>query len=149
MTQGRFLDASVFANDKDHEAEKLAIKQHYIRFEFPEGFAVIPFVEECRALNVLDVSEPDNFDFMFDITMQLLTGKPVVIIWDNGIKRVEMTKFQVTNRYMNLRGVDFLNSYPILMNWLVEMVAGLLGKKYPRSLDVIEALKSGNSDAMK
>lgn len=107
---------------------KLDVEFNRVLYEFPEGFSPIPLIEECRALNKLD-----DFDFMYDITMQLLVGKPVLIYLRGytGQKHL-MCKFIVTDRYMDLRGVDAINQFPILVNWMVRFVAGYLGKKYPR-----------------
>ena len=55
------------------------IQHNNILFEFPEGFTQLRLIEECRALNCLDVSDPDNFDMIYDITMQMLEGKAVFI----------------------------------------------------------------------
>lgn len=147
---GRFLDSSVLLNQQTEEIKREDIKQSRIRFEFPNGFTQLRLIEECRALNCLDVSDPDNFDFMFDITMQLLVGKAVFIYFmdDNEVKH-EIGKFVVTDRYMNLRSVDIIDEYPVLVNWLVEFIAGDLGKKYPRSLKSIQAKMSEREERMK
>lgn len=147
---GRFLDSTVLLNQQTEEIKREDIKQSRIRFEFPSGFTQLRLIEECRALNCLDVSDPDNFDFMFDITMQMLTGKAVFIYFmdDNEVKH-EIGKFVVTDRYMNLRSVDIIDEYPVLVNWLVEFIAGDLGKKYPRSLKSIQAKMSEREERMK
>ena len=140
VPNGIFLDSSVLEKKPVHEKQALEVKQDRIRFEFPDGFTQLRLIEECRALNCLDVSDPDNFDFMFDITMQLLTGKPVYIYFldSKGVKH-EVERFLVTDRYMNLRGVDFIDEYPVVVNWLVEFIAGELTKKFPRSLEDIRS----------
>jgi uncharacterized protein (DUF2164 family) len=86
---------------------------------------------------------------MYDITMQMLVGKIVVISFKEGSVRKELSRFVVTNRYMNLRGVDIIDQYPVLVNWLVEFIAGYLGKKYPRSLKDIQAKVSEREEHMK
>ena len=147
--QNVFLDASVLKAKQEEEVERIDVQQHKIRFEFPQGFSDIRLIEECRALNALDVSIPENFDFMYDITMQMLNGKVVFIYFvDNG-KKAEVARFVVTSRYMDLRGVPFINTYPIAVNWLVEFIAGYLGKKYPRSLKDIQAQVSEREELMK
>ena len=61
----------------------------------------------------------------------------------------ELSRFVVTNRYMNLRGVDIIDQYPVLVNWLVEFIAGYLGKKYPRSFKDYQATMSEREERMK
>ena len=124
---GAFLDASILRNKQVEEAIRYNVQQNNIRFEFPQGFEQLRLIEECRALNALDVSDPDNFDLMYDITMQMLTGKVVFVYFVD----------------------DDLVKYPVLMNWLVEFIAGMLGKKYPRSLKNIQATMSEREERMK
>ena len=147
--QGIFLDASVIKNKPVEEAIKLSVQQENIEFSFPDGFTQLRLIEECRALNALDMSDPDNFDLMYDITMQMLVGKIVVISFKEGSVRKELSRFVVTNRYMNLRGVDIIDQYPVLVNWLVEFIAGDLGKKYPRSFKDYQATMSEREERMK
>jgi hypothetical protein len=138
-----FLDYHVLEQKGRQIQWSLQVKQERIRFEFPDGFAQLRLIEECRALNCLDVSDPDNFDFMFDITMQMLVGKPVLIyFYDDTGNKHEVERFVVTDRYMNLRGVDFIEEYPVVVNWLVEFVSGELAKKFPRSLNDIRSKMS-------
>lgn len=146
MAQSVFLDASVLEEKEANVVKAIQVKQEYIRFEFPNGFETLRLIEECRALNCLDVSEPDNFDFMYDITMQMLTGKPVFIYFMSGADKVEVARFVVTNRYMNLRSVDFIDEYPVVVNWLVEFIAGELAKKYPHSLENIRSKMSARNE---
>lgn len=147
---GVFLDASVLRGNEIEDTVRYNIQHNNILFEFPDGFTQLRLIEECRALNCLDVSDPDNFDMMYDITMQMLVGKPVFIYFiDEKDEKHEVTKFVVTDRYMNLRGVDMIDEYPVLVNWLVEFVAGYLGKKYPRSLKDIQAKMSEREERMK
>jgi len=122
------LDASIMDAKEHHEAIKLDVELNRISFEFPGGLSTIPLIEECRALNSLD-----DFDLMYDITMQLLTGKPVRIFLKDykGDKHL-VAEFIVTDRNMDLRGVEFLNSFPVIVNWLAQFVADMLSKKYPR-----------------
>ena len=144
---GVFLDASVLKGKEQEERLKVSVQQEKIRFEFPTGFTQLRLIEECRALNCLDVSDPDNFDFMYDITMQMLVGKSVFIYFidDKGTKQ-EVERFLVTDRYMNLRGVDFIDEYPVVVNWLVEFIAGELAKKFPHSLEDIRSKMSARRE---
>lgn len=136
------LDASIFDDKPVREEVKLDVQYNRIRFEFPAGFADIDFLEECRALKALD-----NFDLMYDISMQMLVGKPLVIKMKSYEDEwVEVTKFQVTDRYMNLRGVDFLNAFPIVVVWLTEFIAEHLSKKYPLPSRLVPAKKSNEED---
>lgn len=144
-----FLDASILKGKQADEQTKIDVQQNKIRFEFPQGFSEIRLIEECRAINALDVSIPENFDLMYDITMQMLNGKVVFIYFMDGSKKVEVARFVVTSRYMDLRGVPFINSYPVTVNWLVEFISGYLGKKYPRSLEDIQARVSESEERMK
>lgn len=147
---GIFLDASLLQEKELNEVVKYNIQQNNIRFEFPDGFAQIRLIEECRALNALDITNPDNFDLMFDITMQMLIGKLVYIYFvDNREKEHEIGKFVVTDRYMDLRGVGIIDEYPVLVNWLVEFVASYLSKKYPRSFEECQERMSEREERMK
>lgn len=144
-----FLDASSIKEVHRDVVAKQNIQQNNIRFEFPNGFSELRLIEECRALNALDVTDPDNFDLMYDITMQMLNGKPVFIYYiDEKGKKNEVARFVVTSRYMNLRGVDLIDAYPVVVNWLVEFIAGYLGKKYPRSLSDIREQESERKERM-
>ena len=146
---GIFLDSSVLKGKDIEEAIKLEIQHNVIQFKFPDGFAQLRLIEECRALNALDVSDPDNFDLMYDITMQMLTGKVVEVIMKNDAGDKSLAQFLVTDRYMDLRGVPLIDEYPIVVNWLVEFIAGYLGKKYPRSLKDFQARMSEREERMK
>lgn len=147
---GVFLDSSVLRNNEMEEIIKYNIQQNNILFEFPEGFTQLRLIEECRALNCLDVTDADNFDLMYDITMQMLVGKSVFIYFvDDKEDKHEVSKFVVTDRYMNLRGVEFIDEYPIVVNWLVEFIASYLGKKFPRSLKDIQAKMSVREERSK
>lgn len=148
--QGAFLDASILRNKRVEEAIRYNVQQNSIRFEFPEGFTQLRLIEECRALNALDLENPDNFDLMYDITMQMLVGKVVFIYFiDDEADKHEIARFVVTDRYMNLRSIDIIDTYPCLVNWLVEFIAGYLGKKFPRSLKNIQATMSEREKLMK
>lgn len=146
---GIFLDASVLKSKDVDQKLRVSVQRENIEFSFPEGFTQIRLIEECRALNALDVSDPDNFDLMYDITMQMLVGKVVAISFKDGANKKELARFVVTDRYMNMRGVDIIDEYPILVNWLVEFIAGYLGKKYPRSFSDYQATMSVRRERMK
>jgi hypothetical protein len=144
-----FLDASILKGQQEDVQDKIDVQLSKISFEFPQGFTELRLIEECRALNALDVSDPDNFDLIYDMTMQMLTGKPVFIYFNEAGKKTEVARFVVTNRYMDLRGVPFICAYPIVVNWLVEFISGYLGKKFPRSLKDIRAKVSEKEELMK
>lgn len=146
---GVFLDAFVLRGKEQEEKLKVSVQQEKIRFEFPQGFTQLRLIEECRALNALDVSEPDNFDLMYDITMQMLVGKIVAIDFIEGNQKEEIARFVVTDRYMNMRSIDIIDEYPVLVNWLVDFIARYLGKKYPRSLKNFQATMSERKERMK
>lgn len=142
-----FLDASVLKDNRLEQVARLIVKRERIRFEFPDGFQKLSLIEECRALNATDVSKPENFDLMYDMTMQMLSEKPVRIHFiDDGGTSHMVSSFVVTNRYMNLRSVDFIDEYPVVVNWLVEWVAGMLAKKFPHSLEDIRGLMSARNE---
>lgn len=147
--QGVFLDASALRNREYVDVVKMDVQQNRIRFEFPDGLNQLRLIEECRAVNALDMSNPDNFDLMYDMTIQMLIGKPAFVYYIEDNKKVEMAHFVVTDRYMNLRSIDIIDEYPILVNWLVEFVAGMLAKKFPRSLNSIQAVMSERKERMK
>ena len=123
-----FLDASVLRGKERDKSVKLALKMDAMRFEFPAGINQdIPFIEELRALENID-----DDDFMYDITMQMLVGKRVLIqCRDLENKYHTVCDFIVTDRYMNLRGVPYLDKYPIVFLWLVDFMRNYLLKKYP------------------
>lgn len=137
------LDYSV----KDHHDLFMSIRSNIeankMVFEFPEGFADIPLIEECRAVS--EYGNPEAFDLLYDITMQFLAGKPVVIkMRDEKDVPVEVCSFMVTNRYMNLRGVEFLDSFPIVVMWMVDVIICSCTKKYPTLLQAEKARGSKN-----
>lgn len=124
------LDASIFDDHNTTEAVREDVEANRIVFEFPTGFSEIDLIEECRALNNLN-----DFDMMYDITMQLLTEKPVLIHmrkYTDSNEKALIAKFVVTGRYMDLRGVEIIRKYPVIVNWLVRQVSEFLLKKFPR-----------------
>jgi hypothetical protein len=121
------LDASVLDQAEAHKIVKEDVKQNRVEYVFPEGLNQVDLVEECRALTMLD-----DFDTMYDLTMQMLVGKPVKINLKNfDGPRTELCSFQVVDRYQNLRGVEAINEYPCLVTWLAEFIGAHLLKKFP------------------
>jgi hypothetical protein len=121
------LDASVLDRAETHEIVREDVKQNRIEYMFPDGINQVDLIEECRALTMLD-----DFDAMYDLTMQMLVGKPVVILIKglDGAK-AELCSFQVVDRYQNLRAVKAIDEYPILVTWLTEFIGAHISKKYP------------------
>ncbi len=124
------LNASVLDNATQFERIAKDLEMNRVTFEFPEGFTDIPLIEECRAIS--EANNPEAFDLLYDITMQLLVGKCVHITLKNYDDRViKFCSFVVTNRYMNLRSIPELDNYPIVVMWMVKFVIGWLSKKLP------------------
>ena len=121
------LDASILENQDIHAIFKEDMKQNRIEFVFPSGVNKLDLFEECRALTKLD-----DFDTMFDLTMQMLVDKDLVIniIGNDNIKH-EVCNVHITDRYQNMRGNDFIDEYPIVITWLTEFLGAQLAKKYP------------------
>jgi hypothetical protein len=121
------LDASVLDHAETHKIIRDDIKQNRIEYIFPDGFNQVDLLEECRALTMLD-----DFDTMYDLTMQMLVGKPVAInIRNLDGSKTELCSFQVVDRYQNLRGVVAIDEYPWLVTWLTEFIGAYISKKYP------------------
>jgi hypothetical protein len=124
----RFIvDASVLSDLDEHKTLQENIKQYRIEYEFPDGLNQLSLFEECRALTLVD-----DFEAMYDVTMQLLTGKSIVIRMKqpSGVK-TELGAFQVTDRCQNLRAIPIIDEYPCLIIWLTEFIGAVLLKKYP------------------
>lgn len=122
------LDATVLEYKQEHQILREDIKQNKIIFAFPSGMNQLDLKEECRALAMLD-----DFDMMFDIVMQMLVDRDVVVIARNDAgAEAELASFHVTDRYQDLRGIDFINDYPIVVSWLVEFVGAAMLRKYPQ-----------------
>jgi hypothetical protein len=121
------LDASVLDHVETHKIIRDDIKQNRIEYIFPDGLNQVDLLEECRALTMLD-----DFDTMYDLTMQMLVGKPVVINIKNiDGSKTELCSFQVVDRYQNLRGVEAIDKYPCLVTWLTEFIGVHILKKSP------------------
>lgn len=130
MSNPFILDYSVKDNFEFHEIIKNDIQKNKIRFEFPDGFAKIPIIEECRAVS--EYGNPEQFDLLYDIVMQLLIGKAVEIkLLNTSGKYYTLCQFIVTNKFMDLRGVPELNEFPIIVMWMVDFIVCSLSKKYP------------------
>ena len=125
--QGLTLDASILDMEETHEIMREDVKQNRIIYEFPEGLNQVDVFEEARALTTLE-----DFDAWYDLAMQMLAGKPVAIhITNLNGSKSELCAFQVTDRYMNLRGVDAISEYPWIVVWMVEFIKGHVSKKFP------------------
>jgi hypothetical protein len=134
------LDASILDMQEIFAAMKEDIKNNRIEFLFPDGLNQVDLIEECRALGKLD-----DFDTMYDLTMQMLEGKPLVVSLKNydGTKSV-ICNIQVTDRYMNLRGEEVIDQNPIIVNLLTEFIGMHISKKIPlpgKSLSQPQAAK--------
>jgi hypothetical protein len=121
------LDASVLDHAETHKIIRDDIKQNRVEYIFPDGLNQVDLIEECRALTMLD-----DFDTMYDLTMQMLAGKPVTVNIKNlDGSKTELCSFQVVDRYQNLRGVEAVDEYPCLVTWLTEFMGAHISKKYP------------------
>jgi hypothetical protein len=137
------LDASVLDLLEEHKIIREDVKRNRVAFEFPDGLADSDIVEECRALDKLD-----DFDEMYGLTMQKLVGKSVRV-WmrqDDGSRSL-LCEFHVSDRDQDLRGVDAIDEYPILLNWLTEFIGARLLKKYPTPTSVLSRRQASESRA--
>jgi len=125
--RGFVVDASILDDAEITEIVKEDVMRNRIEFVFPDGVNTLDLREECRSLAHLD-----DFDTMFDVTMQMLVGKPVEIhIKNYDGSKVTACQFQVVSVEQNLRGVDFIAEYPVVITWLTEFIGGVLSKKFP------------------
>ena len=124
------VDSSILESLEERVITREDIKHNRMEYEFPQSLAKVDIFEECRALN-----DVEDFELMYKLMMKMLADKDVIIrIKDyNGTKR-ELCRFHVTDEDMDLRGVDALDEYPVLINWLVEYIGAVLLKKYPEPL---------------
>jgi hypothetical protein len=121
------LDASVLDYQEEHRIVREDVKQNRVEYIFPDGFNQADLIEECRALTMLD-----DFDTVYDLTMQMLVGKPVTInIKNPDGSKTELCSFQVVDRYQNLRAIEAIDDYPCLVTWLTEFIGAHLLKKFP------------------
>jgi hypothetical protein len=121
------LDASVMDMMEQHRITREDVRKNRIRYVFPEGLNQPDLRDECRALE-----HPEDFDLLWDLVMQSLVGKSLkidLVLYDG--TPVELCHFQVTSLEQNLRGVDAIDRYPCLINWLVDFMRDVLIKKYP------------------
>lgn len=121
------LDASVLDHAETHRAFKEDVKLNRMLYEFPSGFNKLSLFEECRAITRLD-----DFDTIYDLAMQMLVDKDLVIkIKNNDGSYTTACQIHVADRFQNLRGDDFIDRNPIVITWLCEFLAEDLSKKYP------------------
>jgi hypothetical protein len=121
------LDASILDDLEEHKVAREEIKHSNIEYIFPSGFNQLDLFEECRALALLE-----DFDAMYDITMQMLENRGVIInIKNKDGSKTQLCSFHVVDRFQNLRGVEAIDDFPVLLTWLVEFAGAHLLKKYP------------------
>lgn len=127
------LDASLIDEKSDIDIVREFIKLNRVTFIIQgcndaNVFNNVDLFEQCRAL-----CDIENFDTMYDFTMQALVGKRLQIFFrDDKGKKIKVGDATVVDRYDDMRlTFPVLADFPIVMNWLVEFVAGLLGKKLP------------------
>ncbi len=121
------LDASVMDFSESHKVFREDVKVNRILYEFPAGFNQLSLFEECRALTRLD-----DFETMYDLAMQMLVDKDLVIkIKNDDGSYTTACAIHVAERFQNLRGDDFIDKYPVVITWLCEFLAESLSKKYP------------------
>jgi hypothetical protein len=121
------LDASILDDQEELKIAREDVKLNRVEYVFPGGFNRVDLFEECRALTMLD-----DFDTMYDFTMQMLEGKPVTINLKNPDgSRTELCSFQIVDRYQNLRSIEAVDKYPFLVTWLTEFIGAHIGKKFP------------------
>jgi len=128
--KSQFLVLSAADLEEKEEDDLLRdyVKHNRIIFEFPDGLAKVPVLEECRAL-----CDIENFDVMYDLMMQYLTGKTICIkMLDDDRKTTVLGQMYVQTKDDDLRQMDCVSEYPWLVYWLVEFMGGKLGKKFPR-----------------
>lgn len=127
------LDASTLDDKDDMELVREFVKLNRVTFRIlgcnsNNVFSNVSLHEQCRAL-----CDIENFDMMYDFTMQVLLGKKLqIFLRDDKGKNIIVGNSTITDKFDDMRLVfPVLADYPIIMNWLVEFIAGLLGKKFP------------------
>jgi hypothetical protein len=135
------LDSSVLDLAEEHKIIREDVKRNRVSFEFPDGLADVGVFEECRALDRIDA-----FDEMYGLAMRKLVGKSarVWIRQDDG-SRALLCEFHVSDADQDLRGVDAIDEYPILVNWLVEFMGAHLLKKYPTPASALPRRQASQS----
>ena len=121
------IDASILDMAEALDAVREDVKLNRIEFIFPDQLNQVDIREEARALTQLD-----DFDTMYDLTMQMLEKKTLVInIMNLDGSRTELCNFYIVDRFMNLRGIEAINKYPCLITWLAEFMSVYVSKKFP------------------
>jgi hypothetical protein len=122
-----FIDASVLDMQEMYQAAREDVKLNRIEFIFPDSLGKVDIRKVCRAL-----TRPGDFDVWYDLTMQMLEGKPLTILIKDldGTKR-ELCSFQVVDRDMDLNGVGVISENPYLVVWLTEFMEAYWSKKLP------------------
>jgi hypothetical protein len=129
-----FLDASILDGIGEYRMDREDVRFNTVEFEFPSGLTRLDLLEECRAL-----CDIENFDVMYDITMQMLAGKDLVInLKDGKGGKTCLDRAHITDKMMDMRSVDAINEWPVLMNWLVDFVGGMLLRKFPTERDAAD-----------
>jgi hypothetical protein len=139
------LDSSVLDLLEEHKIIREDVKRNRVAFEFPDGLADVSILEECRVLDRLD-----DFDEMYGLTMQKLVGKSARV-WlrqDDGSRSL-LCEFHVSDRDQDLRGVDKIDEYPVLVNWLTEFIGAHLLKKYPTPTSALPRRQASERRAAK
>ncbi len=121
------LNAGIKDDIEQERILRADVQQNRIEFVFPEGLAEVSLFEQCRAYCDLD-----NFDNMYDVTMQFLAGKHIMIYLTNyDGSRDLIGEARVVDKYQDLRIMQCIADYPIIVYWLVEFVSAMMLKKYP------------------
>lgn len=129
------LDSTSVEFREDYDIIKEAVKQDGIRFKFPSGFSPVNLLDECRVMANLD-----DFEMVYDLMMGMLVDRDVTIeLKDNKMQWHEVCSFHVTSKDMNLRGIDFIDEYPVVVFWMGEFVSGMLSKKFPVPGNVLKS----------
>ncbi len=127
------LDARLLDDIEDIEALREYIKLNRVEYiisgvDNRSVFSNVSIFEQCRALCDLE-----NFDNMYDFTMQVLAGKELTINMknDDGSK-TELGKAYIQDKFVDMQlYYPCIAEYPYLMLWLTEYISGLLSKKFP------------------
>jgi hypothetical protein len=129
------LDATVLDSLETHRHIQGSVKSR-LSYKFPDGFNSVNVLDKCRELHNLD-----DFDTVYNLTIKLLKGKTVVAELRDFNGTVEELYRINAPDWDNLRGVEAVNSYPVLIVWLTDIVAGhIIG-------EVEEAWKKSTSAA--
>jgi hypothetical protein len=122
-----FLDASILDDAEEFHVIRDDVQLNRIEFVFPSGFSKVDLLEECRAL-----CDIENFDVMYDLTMQMLSGRDLAInIKNDDGSKTCLDQAHITDKMMDMRSIDAINEWPCLMNWLVEFIGAMLSRNFP------------------